>query len=143
MRGVLRERDGNVQALTNIPYQTCNLWHDVPCISLNNKQSLKSAQVRGDRLITGSYDTTVRVHSLGSPREQHVYTRHTGDVNCVSASFARIASGSDDHSIWIHDFSPQAEGRAFANRTWLVAALVVLGERLRCACVLCVCRYFS
>jgi WD40 repeat protein len=66
----------------------------------------------GSQVVSGSYDTTVRVWDLQTGRVRHVGESHRGAVLSVAwaPDGSRVASGGADHAVYVWDFSQSKRG---------------------------------
>ena len=81
---------------------------------INNVQFLKD----GRRILSGSYDQSLRIWDVEGGREIRALTYHPGSLDCAVASIdgMRILSASRDGTVVIADFSRALKHRAQAAR---------------------------
>ena len=81
-------------------------------------------------IVSGSWDTTVKVWDLESGRELRTLAGHTGDVNSVAVSpdGKSIVSGSDDSTVKVWDLATGRELRTLASHTGSVRAVAIIPD---------------
>jgi len=69
---------------------------------------IKSLSVHGKRIVTGSYDDTVKIWDAEQGVNLCTLQHHQYGVQAVTCDSSRLVSGNSFGSIAIHDFSKQA-----------------------------------
>lgn len=66
-----------------------------------HSKAVECLQLSGDRLVSGSWDHTLRMWEISSGRSLRTLEGHGERVWCLQAHGQRIISGSTDRTMWV------------------------------------------
>ncbi|KAI8906291.1 WD40-repeat-containing domain protein [Gorgonomyces haynaldii] len=113
-----------------------NKWNEPLKILTGHTEGVRCLSAYKDRLVSGSYDASLRIWSLDDFQCKMILNAHQEEVNCVTLSKYMIVSCSDDEMTKVFDFYPQTMDqqcskkllRMMDKQTYVGQALRVLKE---------------
>ncbi|KAJ1562339.1 hypothetical protein HK096_011133, partial [Nowakowskiella sp. JEL0078] len=82
-----------------------------------HEEGVRCLQTIGDRLVTGSYDHSIKIWSLSTGNCLTTIRDHNGDVNAIDCTKSLLVSASDDLTVRLRDFfAVQNKSKPFTFR---------------------------
>lgn len=72
---------------------------------MGHQASVRCLEIKGDIVVSGSYDTTAKVWSISEGRCLHTLQGHYSQIYAIAFDGARVATGSLDTSVRIWNAS--------------------------------------
>ncbi|KRX46517.1 TP53-regulating kinase [Trichinella murrelli] len=92
-------------------------WSSIACRStmIGHTDAVRCLQMDDEKIISGSYDKTLRTWDLKTGQQSATFSGHEGEVLCLQFDRRKLISGSSDRSIRIWDLRTQIAGMILHN----------------------------